>query len=927
MVRSLDTWLFGEEQPVIRNGADCKRTTATNVSHVNHMLDEKSACSKKGAAFLKKAQMLRKNVETNLRDPLCPAPISSRLRKLFGSERMHQRQNRAFDEKAVKIRSPESMTLRKIVRDPNKLPFLLEWLALAKDNESHYHQVVLFLLEIEQLHSLDSTKKVDQAHKIWSKYLRKDAEFDISGTLQLTIELKQLVWDHIKSGKVSFYPIQKLAYTRLSREELPMFVQSREYYNMVMSMETKMRSIPMEQLLQQPRAAHYFLLYLMQSRQHFELYFWLHVEYVLLPALESNEEAFWNLSHVLVQKCLTESKAITMITKQALQQTLESKEVHLSNLRSEPLFKRNLIKAQQEIFMMLGASWYDRFCKSNLYKIVLRDPLLTWAQPDDVNDGFTELMSHQSSQDVSGLLHVQNATYMFTCEDVPSNDCEIKNTLSNGQTEFGDSIESPTSSDSGHFSELGLDLENIIRFTSLPEGLQVHYQPNFNVTSDSMLKNCDAPSLIEAVTFLANVVHQTSTDTHESCELEIHQVHIIQEVSNPQEYFQDLRTRLKPFLVPDGRMVISKTSKCPNDSLFFFQQTGRHGLMNAAVFLTYQDLPLVCNEDEVRRARGLSFVSKVISATTLRSLLQRYLSENEASKYMCPDRLSKHFADQIPLHMDSRTRIERCPTSSYQVNGACCDSTLEPLVQFFGTCGMLQLLACALLECSIIFVSNQYSALTICAEGIRSLLKPFQWCHVYSPILPKSLLAYLECPTPFLVGIHSHYAHESTLPKNGPYAIANTETGMIHYTGTKIIAWQNVGTSVHDEDVVYLPVTFKDTKHALDRLLNPFLFDLDSVNPKATNNRVYKAPFPESKFRRECRILIDNLLQGHMNSCLIVGDVREFVVIFDEAQFLALKSTEESTFYRMLLRTQCFSEYIGTSSTTLQAIREKKVLS
>lgn len=649
----------------------------------------------------------------------------------------------------------------------------------------------------------------------------------------------------------------------------------------------------------------------MQSRQHFELYFWLHTEYVLLPALESNETTFWSLSHILIQKCLTESKAITMVTKKALQNTAESKAKRRTGVRSEPMLKDYLIKAQQEIFVMLEASRYDRFCKSNLYKMVLRDPLLTWARTGGRNDGFTDLMSYERLPKNTGNLHGQSATKLVICEDVELNECERTGSPNTEHSDLGDTIESPPSSDSGF---LGLNLESIIRFTDLPEGLQVHYRPKYNIANNTLLECCDESTLIKAFIFEASSGHHSATNTHQSCDLEIHQVHIDQKVSKSVEDFHDLSTRLKPFFVPDGQLTISKTSKCPGDMLFCFQQTGQHGLMNAAVFLTYQDMLNVVSEEKERRARGLSFVSRIISATTLRTLLQQYLSDHEACDYMCSKQLVKHFANQHPLQM---AKLGHSPTLSSPVNGACYDTTLEPLVQFFGTTGMLQLLACALLECSIVFVSDQYSALTNCAEGIRSLLKPFQWCHVYLPILPKSLLAYLECPTPFLAGIHTNYAHESIFPKSGSVAIANTETGMIYYTGRKCTNWQNLGICVHDADVS-LPFAFKDTKHALDRLLNPFLFDLDTVNPKPANNHVYRTPFPDGKIRRECRSLIEHLLQGHMDARLIVGDVREFVVIFDEEQFLASKSAEGITFYRMLLRTQSFSEYIGVSSTPLQ---------
>ena len=41
------------------------------------------------------------------------------------------------------------------------------------------------------------------------------------------------------------------------------------------------------------------------------------------------------------------------------------------------------------------------------------------------------------------------------------------------------------------------------------------------------------------------------------------------------------------------------------------------------------------------------------------------------------------------------------------------------------------------------------------AEGVTSLLFPFQWQHVYVPILPPSLLHFLDAPVPYLMGLQS----------------------------------------------------------------------------------------------------------------------------------------------------------------------------
>uniref|UniRef100_A0A8C4L959 DENN domain containing 5B n=1 Tax=Equus asinus asinus TaxID=83772 RepID=A0A8C4L959_EQUAS len=48
-----------------------------------------------------------------------------------------------------------------------------------------------------------------------------------------------------------------------------------------------------------------------------------------------------------------------------------------------------------------------------------------------------------------------------------------------------------------------------------------------------------------------------------------------------------------------------------------------------------------------------------------------------------------------------------------------------------------------------------YQRLMTVAEGITTLLFPFQWQHVYVPILPASLLHFLDAPVPYLMGLQS----------------------------------------------------------------------------------------------------------------------------------------------------------------------------
>lgn len=212
-----------------------------------------------------------------------PFPVSSKLRKLFqnrpnrlqwnkgrhsltfgstatdDSKRQQQQQILGIAAASFeRLQGHVPFTLKEIVKDPKKLPYLLQWLStddLTLAAQTNYHQVLLFLLEIEQLQLVPEEKRRDQAGKIWNKYIDHGSEFQISTTLELTVELEQLVRDSIDrrdsiTALDGFFPIQKLAYMRLTREEMPRFLKSSEYLQMLIDTENDTASVPMERILQ-----------------------------------------------------------------------------------------------------------------------------------------------------------------------------------------------------------------------------------------------------------------------------------------------------------------------------------------------------------------------------------------------------------------------------------------------------------------------------------------------------------------------------------------------------------------------------------------------------------------------------------------------------------------------------------------------------
>ncbi|XP_072321925.1 DENN domain-containing protein 5A isoform X4 [Eucyclogobius newberryi] len=90
------------------------------------------------------------------------------------------------------------------------------------------------------------------------------------------------------------------------------------------------------------------------------------------------------------------------------------------------------------------------------------------------------------------------------------------------------------------------------------------------------------------------------------------------------------------------------------------------------------------------------------------------------------------------------------------------DFAIGEVFDLLGVENVLQLFTCALLEMQILLYSQHYQRLMTVAESITALMFPFQWQHVYVPILPASLLHFLDAPVPYLMGLHSNGQDDRT---------------------------------------------------------------------------------------------------------------------------------------------------------------------
>ncbi|OQS03937.1 hypothetical protein THRCLA_03778, partial [Thraustotheca clavata] len=222
----LDNWLFGDEgRPLAPTAASSTPPKSTPPSPAQRTKLAQAALAIQDK--YKKMALNNKNYKAIA--TTYPIPLSKKFRKYLRDKQRHE----STDQKQRRLlqlshsRSQAPFSLHDIVKDPKKLPHLLEFLSKS-DQVNKYHQVLLFLIELE---TLRTQSQQSQLLKLYNKYFDPKSEFNISPTLELTIELEQLVLASIQNeevGWLGFRPIQKLAFKRLTREELPRFLKSKE---------------------------------------------------------------------------------------------------------------------------------------------------------------------------------------------------------------------------------------------------------------------------------------------------------------------------------------------------------------------------------------------------------------------------------------------------------------------------------------------------------------------------------------------------------------------------------------------------------------------------------------------------------------------------------------------------------------------------
>lgn len=183
---------------------------------------------------------------------------------------------------------------------------------------------------------------------------------------------------------------------------------------------------------------------------------------------------------------------------------------------------------------------------------------------------------------------------------------------------------------------------------------------------------------------------------------------------------------------------------------------------------------------------------------------------------------------------------------------------------------MITLFASSLNERHILVTSKKLDRLSACVQTLNTLLYPMHWQHIFISVLPSDLLAYLQAPMPYLIGVP-----EPTFRK------------------LKLEELSEVVILMADDDIVRTP--HDDVRNLPPGVVNSIRSDLKS-----------SVALGDSLSRAFLRALV--MIIGGYREALEFNDGEK--ITFNHDRFVATRPSSYQMFLKKMLESQMFRQFV-----------------
>ncbi|XP_043092283.1 myotubularin-related protein 5 isoform X1 [Puntigrus tetrazona] len=249
------------------------------------------------------------------------------------------------------------------------------------------------------------------------------------------------------------------------------------------------------------------------------------------------------------------------------------------------------------------------------------------------------------------------------------------------------------------------------------------------------------------------------------------------------------------------------------------------------------------------------------------------------------------FQRTITLGAGDRQVIQTPINDSLPVSGC----SVAQLFRQLGIVNVLCLFCAALTEHKILFLSSSYQRLTDACRALLAIMFPLKYSFTYVPILPGKLLEVLSTPTPFIIGVNSHFRSETQELLD--VIIADLDGGTVTIP-------ECVHISLLPEPLLH------HTQTAISMVLDPELEVADHAFPPSSV-QPSTLKIQDKEIRAVFLWLFAQLFQGYRWCLHIIRIHPEPVIRFHKAAFLGQRALAEDDFLMKVLDGMAFAGFVS----------------